>query len=216
MNWLARLKSGKTLELDATKTTETIFVVSVAPTMASLQKSKGVTSAANDSSPAPTLITATVDIGTIRPPSMSPFFLAASHALDASIDTADTSPELDPDALCWPHSSVMNGAEIDTFSQRLHWFTIKGLDYIEGESLADKLILRDRETDDRSVCLECNNFAGQGAGFWRCGNWQTAGIAIHSRDAHLPADLMVQLQRCAGFTAQPITTHKEPYEHDRH
>ena len=110
----------------------------------------------------------------------------------------------------------MNGAEIDTFSQRLHWFTIKGLDYIEGESLADKLILRDRETDDRSVCLECNNFAGQGAGFWRCGNWQTAGIAIHSCDAHLPADLMVQLQRCAGFTAQPITTHKEPYEHDQH
>ncbi|MBK6366768.1 MAG: hypothetical protein IPF65_05720 [Polaromonas sp.] len=73
MNWLARLKSGITLELDATKTTETIFVVSVAPTLASLQKSEGVTSAANDPAVAPTPM-ATDVIGTVRPRANFPNF----------------------------------------------------------------------------------------------------------------------------------------------
>ena len=33
----------------------------------------------------------------------------------------------DPDRWCWPHSSAMNGAEIETFAVRLHQFTGKGL-----------------------------------------------------------------------------------------
>ena len=95
----------------------------------------------------------------------------------------------------------MNGAEIDTFAVRLHKFTDKGLARADGEMLADKLVLRDREQDDRRVCLECNHFVGHGAGSWRCGNWQAAGVAIRPCDAQLPADLVVQLQRCNGFTA---------------
>ena len=123
----------------------------------------------------------------------------------------------DPDRWCWPHSSVMNGAEIDTFAARLHQFTDKGLARNDGEALADKLVLRDRESDDRRVCLECQHFAGHGAGSWRCGNWQTAGVAIRSRDAQLPADLVVQLQRCDGFTAHPTsTTQGTEDEHDNH
>ena len=201
MNWLARLKSGKTLELDATKTTETIFVVSVAPTMASLQKSKGVTSAANDSSPAPTLITATVDIGTVRPSGLLPQFLAASMALDASIVTARTPPGLNPDAFCWPHSTAMKGTEIELFTERMNRFTDKGLTESESKALIDKLVSRDRDDDDRRFCLECKHLSGHDQTSWCCGNWQTAGIAIHSRDAQLPSDLVVQLQRCEGFTA---------------
>jgi hypothetical protein len=106
----------------------------------------------------------------------------------------------DPERWCWPHSSAMNGAEIDTFAARLHQFTDKGLARNEGEALADKLVVRDREQDDRRVCLECQHFAGHGAESWRCGNWQPAGIALRPRDAHLPADLVVQLQRCDGFS----------------
>jgi hypothetical protein len=106
----------------------------------------------------------------------------------------------DPDRWCWPHSSAMNGTEIDLFSARLHRFTDKGLTRNDGETLADKLVLRDRDQGDRRVCLECQHFAGHGAGSWRCSNWQTAGVAIRSRDAQLPADLVVQLQRCDGFT----------------
>lgn len=123
----------------------------------------------------------------------------------------------DPDRWCWPHSSAMNGAEIDTFAARLHQFTDKGLTRSDGEALADKLVLRDREQDDRRACLECRHFAGHGAGSWRCGNWQAAGVAIRSRDAQLPADLVVQLQRCDGFTAHPTSTPQgTDDEHDHH
>ena len=123
----------------------------------------------------------------------------------------------DPDRWCWPRSSSMNGLEIDTFAARLHKFTDKGLPRTDGETLADKLEVRDRDQDDRRVCLECKHFAGHGAGSWRCGNWQAAGIAILSRYAQLPADLVVQLQRCDGFTAHLTSTQKgTDDEHDHH
>ena len=123
----------------------------------------------------------------------------------------------DPERWCWPHSSAMNGAEIDTFAARLHQFNDKGVARNDGEALADKLVVRDREHDDRRVCLECKHFAGHGAGSWRCGNWQAAGIALRSRDAQLPADLVVQLQRCDGFNAHPASTPQGTEdEHDHH
>ena len=111
----------------------------------------------------------------------------------------------------------MNGAEIETFAARLHQFADKGLSRNDGEALTDKLVLRDRDQDDQSVCLECKHFTGHGAGSWRCGNWQAAGIALRSRDAQLPADLVVQLQRCDGFTAHPTSTFQgNEDEHDCH
>ena len=123
----------------------------------------------------------------------------------------------DPDRWCWPHSSAMNGAEIATLAVRLRRFTDKGLTCNDGETLADKLVVRDRDQDDRRVCLECKHFAGHGAGSWRCGNWQAAGVAIRSRDSQLPADLVMQLQRCDGFTAHPTSTLQGTEdEHDRH
>jgi hypothetical protein len=98
----------------------------------------------------------------------------------------------------------MNGAEIELFMARLHRLSDKGLTYSTGEALADKLVIRDRESDERRACLECSHLAGYGIGSWRCGNWQAAGIAIQSRDTLLSADLVFQLQRCDGFaTAMP-------------
>ena len=123
----------------------------------------------------------------------------------------------DPDRWCWPHSSTMNGAEIDTFAARLHKFADKGLPRTDSEALADKLVVRDRESDNRRVCLECRHLAGHGAGTWRCGNRQAASVAICSRDAQLPADLVIQLQRCDGFTAHPTSTPQGiEDEHDHH
>jgi hypothetical protein len=106
----------------------------------------------------------------------------------------------DPDRWCYPYSTAMNTAEIETFMARLSRFTTKGMTIYEGEALADKLVIRDREQDDRGFCLECRYLAGHGPGSWRCSNWQAAGIAIRSRDTQLPADLVEQLQRCDGFT----------------
>lgn len=141
-------------------------------------------------------------------------FRAASMALDGTQRAAGIPPLRDPDADCWPHSVAMNGAEIDTFKARLTRFTDKGLDLDAGERLADELVIRDRENDDRRLCLECTHlYRGDG---WRCGNWRAAGVACRSRDAQLPEGLTTQLQRCDGFAAYPIAKPKgADDEHDR-
>ena len=100
----------------------------------------------------------------------------------------------DPDRWCWPKSSAMNGEEIDTFVARLHKFTDKGLSQTVGEMLADKLVIRDREQDDRRLCLECLHLKS-GGGRWACNQWQRAGLGASG----LPADLVRQLQRCDSF-----------------
>lgn len=124
-------------------------------------------------------------------------------------------PTPDPDHCCWPHSTAMTGREIDTFTARLARFTDKGTSTDVGEALADKLVIRDRESDDRRLCLECLHLAGYGPGSWRCGNWQAAGTAIKARDAGLPADLVWQLQRCDGFITQ-LTSFTERTDHEQH
>ena len=122
-----------------------------------------------------------------------------SHVVFEKYDSSFAAT-VDPDGWCWPHSTAMTGAEIDNFKARLSKFGDKGLTATDCEALADKLVKRDRESDDRRVCLECKHLSGVGQTSWRCGNWQAAGIALRPRDAQLPADLVVQLQRCDGFS----------------
>lgn len=107
----------------------------------------------------------------------------------------------DLDRWAWPASTAMTGAEIDSFTARLAQFTDKGLTLDAGERLADKLLIRDREQDDRRLCVECVHLAGY-AGTWSCRNWQQADVAIKQQHAHLPAALVTQLQRCDGFKNQ--------------
>lgn len=100
------------------------------------------------------------------------------------------------DASCWPHGTAMNGPEIDTFTARLARFADKGLILADAERLADKLVHRDRDGDDRRVCLECVHLRHGG----RCSNWRAAGVATNAMDARLPGDFTTILQRCDGFT----------------
>jgi hypothetical protein len=51
-------------------------------------------------------------------------------------------------------------------------------------------VIRDREGDDRRLCLECSHLQGSG----RCGNHVRAGVG---RD--LPLELVLMLQRCPGL-----------------
>jgi hypothetical protein len=95
-----------------------------------------------------------------------------------------------------PHSTSMNTAEIDRFTARLERFTDRGVIQGDAECLADRLVIRDREQDDRAMCMECTHLQRGG----RCGNWQRAGVAIRSRDAQLATEFMHLLQRCDGFT----------------
>ena len=93
----------------------------------------------------------------------------------------------------------MNCAEINTFTARLARFTDKGLTLEDADALADKLVLRDRDLDDRRLCLECIHLSGSERRGWDCRNWQRAGVALRTRDAQLSAALVCQLQRCDGF-----------------
>ena len=110
---------------------------------------------------------------------------------------AANAPAIAPDRWCWPHGQAMNTAEIDTFMARLARFTDKGLTLDDAEALADKLVQRDREMDDRCICVECAHL--QGFGRWRCSNTVMAGIGLHKADTQLPSCLTHQSQRCAGF-----------------
>jgi hypothetical protein len=107
------------------------------------------------------------------------------------------SAEVDPDRWAWPSTAAMNGSEIDTFIARMSHFSQKAIQLEASERLADRLVMRDRDCDDRRNCLECMHL--QRANGWRCGNWQRAGVAIRARDATLAADFVNLLQRCDGF-----------------
>lgn len=88
---------------------------------------------------------------------------------------------------------AMDEGEIDVFTARLARFTDKGIGLEVAEMLADKLVVRDRDGDDRRLCLECANLIGTGG--WRCGQWQRAAIGAPG----IPAGLVQRLQRCDGF-----------------
>lgn len=104
----------------------------------------------------------------------------------------ENNPGADPDRWCWPHSNAMNGAEIDRFTVRLARFTDQGLSPIEAEALADKLVIRDRDGDDRRLCLECEHLNG-----CRCAAWRRAAVG----GPVLPTALLALPQRCAAFDA---------------
>jgi hypothetical protein len=61
----------------------------------------------------------------------------------------------DPDRWCWPNSKAMTGEEIDRCTALLHEFGRRGVPDAQADCLADKLINRGRELDNRRLCLEC-------------------------------------------------------------
>lgn len=94
----------------------------------------------------------------------------------------------------------MNTVELDAFTARLARITDKGLTLADAESMTDMLVIRDRDADDRRLCLECVHLTGRRAGAWHCNNWRQAEIAIQARGAQLSGDLVRLLQRCDGFS----------------
>lgn len=62
----------------------------------------------------------------------------------------------------------------------------------EAEFLAERLVRRDREQDDRVSCVECRHYRPG-----RCGNYRRAGLSTYE----VGHDLAGMLQRCTGFLA---------------
>ena len=199
MKWLARLKKIEIVpEVGATKPTETLFVVSVAPVLVPVQKTGGNLAAANDPTDSPKTVTDDTET-----PVRIELVRSELHTETVALNS---------DRHCWPNSPAMNGREIETFMARLARFTTKGVTHDDGEALADKLVVRDRQQDDRGLCLECNHLTGHGARSWRCANGTSAGIAMNSRNAQLPAELVLQLQRCDGFATALCDSHSHEGE----
>lgn len=107
---------------------------------------------------------------------------------------AANSPTTDPDRWAWPHSSAMNGQELDTLMARQALFMERGASPQDAERMADKLVSRDRGEDDRHICLECRHLRGDGP--YRCGNARAAGL-----HTDLARELVLTLQNCHGYDA---------------
>lgn len=83
--------------------------------------------------------------------------------------------------------------EIERFMARVQRFTSRGLDMIRAESLADKLATRDRDDDDRRLCIECRSCDVAR----RCSSTRMAGLG--SAPTAPLGDLAFMLQRCPAF-----------------
>ena len=172
MSWLARLKKPETIpKACPAETAKSVSAVSAG----SIRRTSEKTDAEN----APATL---------------------KHEWPKNLQTIAIAPAgLDADRWSWPHSSAMNNAEIEVFTQREHQFNQRGLAQQAAQKLADQLVNRDREGDDRHLCLECGNLSRAEA--WRCSQWQRAGLG----GRQVPAVLIKQLQRCPAFRAVPIS-----------
>jgi hypothetical protein len=93
------------------------------------------------------------------------------------------------------HAGGWDDGEIDAFTARKARFTRKGR-VADAEHLAERLTLRDRQHDDRRLCLECAALADNG----RC--------LVAARGRLAGADRRLEpvptiLQRCPGFALAP-------------
>ncbi|MDB5869542.1 MAG: hypothetical protein JWP96_1874 [Polaromonas sp.] len=189
MNWLARLKkTGIAPKGDATNATKPGFVGFVASIPAHIQKTQALSPAANDPAQVAGLV-AVDEVTALATPQP-----AVSSGMVSTLVSIEPAAMPDPDRWCWPHSAAMTSREIDAMAERTALFNRRGLAALDAELLADKLVNRDREGDDRRLCLECLHLSGR-AGAGRCSQWQRAGLGATG----IPAGMAVLLQRCDGF-----------------
>lgn len=102
-----------------------------------------------------------------------------------------TPPLADPDRYCWPHSDAMSSAELNLFARRVAQFNRLGVPANAAEAIADRLVFRDRQLDDRRVCIECASLRSG-----RCLNFRLAGLNVPD----VGRESSMRLQRCGGFT----------------
>ena len=101
---------------------------------------------------------------------------------------SDAAP-CDTAAVGWTDADIARF--IDRRGRLLRW----GWPEAEAEKLADRLVQRDRDIDDRVSCTDCRYYRPG-----RCGNHRRAGL--HAPD--IGRDLASLLQRCAGFDSQEV------------
>ena len=79
------------------------------------------------------------------------------------------------------------------FTQRMNLFFGR----VDAKELAQRLMIRDRDQDDRRLCLECRHFKPHRL---ECNNFEWAGFT----QPKLGSNWVSQLQRCLGFEEAEI------------
>ena len=88
------------------------------------------------------------------------------------------------------HAEPWDEAAIARFVGRVSLLMRRGFDATDDDDLAERLHLRDVQSDDRVLCAECRHYRrGQ------CGNHRAAGL----HGAEMSRDLAVTPQWCPGF-----------------
>jgi hypothetical protein len=120
---------------------------------------------------------------------LTPLVAQCKTALLEVLTERQAAPEPEPPApgphQSWSHYTPANAAEIARMAARVERAEALGLSAREADALADRLHLRDREGDDRRLCIECQHIRASGTG-WRC-----ASLGSIPREW-----VATQLQRC--------------------
>lgn len=196
MKWLARLKTGKPLNEHASKPRKPGSLGSLASlnrgdggflgSLASLDGGFRVLplaadQAANDQGGDPVGIILAGDDAAIRSVPRGRARGDSPHASQARAQSGAV-------------PAPMSTAEVDLFMARVERFTSRGLPGwgLPGwaESLTDRLLVRDREGDDRRMCIECRHCTSGRS----CGRARAAGLSHQEL-----GELTVMLQRCPAF-----------------
>lgn len=86
-------------------------------------------------------------------------------------------------------------SHIDPFFERRDRLQQAGLDKEDAGLMAFKLERRDREGDERHVCIECRHLVGSANGWW-CSQWQQC----QPYAPEIPSDMVtLVLHRCDSF-----------------
>ena len=80
--------------------------------------------------------------------------------------------------------------------ERLALLTNRYLNIDDAQELVDRLALRDKQRDDRRVCLECAHMSGSPQAR-RCSQWRKTGM----QGPPVPGELVGLLQRCQAYSA---------------
>ena len=95
------------------------------------------------------------------------------------------------------HAGGWDDAEIARFVARRNRLMRWGWGQSKAELLAERLTLRDRDSDDRVICCECRH-CRQG----RCDNYGAAGLQM----PEVARGLATTLHRCLGFSPSELST----------
>ncbi len=99
-------------------------------------------------------------------------------------EPADKPEALDLAAVAWTDADI--SVFLDRRARLMRWDWAEP----EAEKLAERLVTRDREHDDRVSCTDCQHYRPG-----RCGNHRAAGL----NSPEMGRALATMLQRCEGF-----------------